>query len=105
MTKNPKSAKVDVKVGEAFFMMTIDTGTTINVVDKQTLFQIKRMILKQTYAKAFSCNTSKSVRFLGKFEAVVQTCKRISVATLSVVLRRNKWQPVIAHDSSGPWFD
>ena len=53
-------AKVKVKVGGASFMMTLDTGATI-----------------------------KPVKFLGKFEAVVETRKRLSVAMFYVVKGQN----------------
>ncbi|CAB3984924.1 Hypothetical predicted protein [Paramuricea clavata] len=45
--------------------------------------------LKQTNTKAFPYNTTQPVKFLGKFEAVVETRKRLSVAMFYVVKGQN----------------
>ncbi|CAB3991765.1 PREDICTED: uncharacterized protein LOC107336737 [Paramuricea clavata] len=83
------TAKVKVKVGGASFMMTLDTGATINVIDEQTFSKMDGVKLKQTNTKAFRYNTTQPVKFLGKFEAVVETRKRLSVAMFYVVKGQN----------------
>jgi hypothetical protein len=50
--------KVKVKVGGASFMMTLDTGATINVIDEQTFSKMDGLKLKQTNTKAFPYNTT-----------------------------------------------
>jgi predicted aspartyl protease len=47
------TVKVKVKVGGASFMMTLDTGATINVIDEQTVSKLDGLKLKQTNTKAF----------------------------------------------------
>ncbi|CAB4016472.1 Retrovirus-related Pol poly from transposon, partial [Paramuricea clavata] len=83
------TAKVKVKVGGASFMMTLDTGATINVIDEQTFSKMDGVKLKQTNTKAFPYNTTQPVKFLGNFEAVVETRKRLSVAMFYVVKGQN----------------
>ncbi len=83
------TAKVKVKVCGASFMMTLDTGATINVIDEQTFSKMDGVQLKPTNTKAFPYNSAQSVKFLGKFEAVIETRKRLSVAIFYVVKGQN----------------
>ena len=76
--------KVNVKVGSAKFKITIDTGASTNVFDCKTYNKIQDMALSCTNTKAFACNTDSPVEFLGKFEAVIETRKRMTVATFYV---------------------
>ena len=66
------------------FKITIDTGASINVIDRETYNKIQGMKLSRTNTKAFAYNTNSPVEFLGKFEAVIETWKRMTVATFYV---------------------
>ncbi len=70
-------------------MMTLDTGATINVIDEQTFSKMDGVQLKPTNTKAFPYNSTQSVKFLGKFEVVIETRKRLSVAIFYIVKGQN----------------
>lgn len=63
----------------------VDTGASINVIDKETLAKLSEMELKKTKTRAFAYDTDKPVKFMGKFDAVIETRKRYAVATFYVV--------------------
>ena len=67
----------------------VDTGASINVIDEQTFSKFRKVTLQRTNTKAFAYNQSEPVDFLGKFEVVVETRKRMSVATFYVVKGQN----------------
>ncbi len=83
MTNQKNNNKVNVTVGGAKFKITIDTGATINVIDRDTFNKMQDITLNRTNTKAFAYNTTSPVEFLGKFEGVIETRKRISVATFT----------------------
>ncbi|CAB4007481.1 PREDICTED: uncharacterized protein K02A2.6-like [Paramuricea clavata] len=89
MTNTKHNNKVNVKVGGAKFQTTIDSGATINVIDRDTFNKMQEIKLTRTNTKAFAYNTKSPVEFLGKFEAVIETRKRISVATFYVAKAAN----------------
>ena len=71
-------------MGSSKFKITIDTGASINVIDRETYNKIQGMKLSCTNTKAFAYNTNSPVEFLGKFEAMIETRKRMTVATFYV---------------------
>ena len=89
MTHQKNNNKVNVTVGGAKFKITIDTGATINVIDGDTFNKMKDITLSRTNTKAFAYSTKSPVEFLGKFETVIETQKRISVATFYVTKGKN----------------
>ena len=84
VTNQKHNNKVDVTVGGAKFKRIVDTGATINVIDQDTFNKMQDITLNRTSTKAFAYNTKSPVEFIGKFEAVIETRKRISVATFYV---------------------
>ena len=84
-SENRINTKVKVSVGGNSFQTTVDTGATINVIDQKTYSQMKDVKLRSTNTTAFAYNTTTSVHFMGKFEAVVETRNRTAVATFYVV--------------------
>ena len=79
-----KAPKVNVKVCTHSFKATVDTGATINVIDHNTyakMNKVNKPELKPTNIKAFAYTATKPVQFVGKFEAVIETRKRVTVAT------------------------
>ncbi len=79
-----KAPKVNVKVCEHTFKATLDTGATINVIDHNTYVKMKGPELRTTNIKAFAYTGKKPVKFMGKFEALIETRKRVTVATFYV---------------------
>jgi hypothetical protein len=73
-----------VKVCQHWFKATVDTGATINVVDQETFAKMVKPDLKKTSIKAFAFYAKSPVRFVGKFEATIETRKRVTVATFYV---------------------
>ena len=70
--------KVNVTVGSRKFKIAVDTGATINVIDCSTFEQMKDIELTRTNMKAYAYSKTSPVEFIGKFEAVIETKKRIS---------------------------
>ncbi|CAB4007251.1 Hypothetical predicted protein [Paramuricea clavata] len=69
MTNTKYNNKVNVTVGGAKLQTTIDSGVTINVIDRDTFNKMQNIKLTRTNTKAFAYNTKSPVEFLGKFEA------------------------------------
>ena len=76
---------VNVKIQGNKLRMTVDTGATINVLDHRTFDQMTNINLQPTNVKAYAYNTTIPVKFLGKFEAAIETKRRYAVATFYVV--------------------
>ena len=89
LTKSKQGNKVNVTVGGAKFKTTIDSGATINVIDHGTFSKMQNIALTRTKTKAFAYDTTSPVEFVGKFDAVIETKKRISVATFYVTKAEN----------------
>ena len=68
-----KTPVVWVKVRKHLFDATIDTGATLNVIDRQTYEKMDGVHLRKTKVKAFAYTVEEPVKFIGKFEAVVET--------------------------------
>ena len=81
--------KVNVTVGGHKFKIAVDTGATINVIDCNTFETMKDINLTRTNMKAFAYSKATPVEFIGKFEATIETKKRMSVATFFVVKGKN----------------
>ena len=87
--KNNTSPAVNVTVLSHAFKIIVDTGGTINVIDENTYAKMKETDLRPTNIKAFAYNSPKPVKFLGKFDAVIETKKRVAIATFYVAKGTN----------------
>ena len=65
-------------MGSSKFKIAVDTGATINVIDCSTFEQMKDIELTRTNMKAYAYSKTSPVEFIGKFEAVIETKKRMS---------------------------
>ena len=83
------NAYVKVNIDGVPFKTMVDTGASINVIDQQTYSKLCDVHLKPTQTRAFAYNQSEPVSFMGKFDAVIETKKRMSVATFYVVKGQN----------------
>ena len=66
------------------FRTMVDTGAMISVIDQNTYAKMENAELKHTKIKAIAYNSPEPVRFLGKFEAVVETEKRVAIGAFYV---------------------
>ena len=87
--KNIKnSPHVRVKVLNHSFDMMVDTGASINVIDRGTYSKLQ-VNLQETNTKAFPYSSDTPVKFLGKFQALIETKRKFDVATSFVVDKEN----------------
>ena len=63
---------------------TVDTGSTINIVDQATFKQLGPIKLTKTRIKAHPFNATEPVRMKGKFQTTIESRKKITVATIYV---------------------
>ena len=88
-SEQANNAYVKVNIDGVPFKTMVDTGASINVIDQQTYSKLCDVHLKPTQTRAFAYNQSEPVSFMGKFDAVIETKKRMSVATFYVVKGQN----------------
>ena len=74
---------VNVKIQGNKIRMAVDTGATINVLDRT--FDQMTNNLQPTNVEAYAYNTTTPMKFLGKFEAAIETKRIYAVATFYVV--------------------
>ena len=63
---------------------TIDTGSTINIIDETTFKQLQNINLQKTHVRAYLFNSSEPVQMTGKFDTLFESRKRLTVATIYV---------------------
>ena len=76
---------INVKLQGNKLRMTVGTGATMNVLDRRIFDQMTNINLQPTNFKAYAYNTTTPVKFLGKFEAAIETKRRYPVATFYAV--------------------
>ena len=89
ITDKKSDNKVNVTIGGSQIKIAVDTGATINVIDYNTFEKMKDIKLTRTNMKAFAYSKKSPVEFIGKFEALIETKKRMSVATFFVVKEKH----------------
>ena len=62
----------------------VDTGSTINIIDENTFKQLQNLNLQKTHVRACSFNSSKPVQMTGKFDTLIESRKRLTIATICV---------------------
>jgi hypothetical protein len=80
--KNNPTTKVTINKHQVKF--TVDTGSTINVIDQATFKQLGPITLRKTRIKAYPFNGTVPVKMKGKFQTTVESRKKITVATIYV---------------------
>ena len=83
-TAYPKHREVFVKAKGSKFKVTVDTGSTIDVIDQDTFMKLQGIKLKSTNVKANPYNSDKPVEVAGKFDALVETKRRYTATTFYV---------------------
>ncbi|XP_065060965.1 uncharacterized protein K02A2.6-like [Rhopilema esculentum] len=82
--KKPGNA-VTAKISDYKCDLLVDTGASVNILDEETFSQIPSdPKLEKTTVKVYPYNSNSPVKLLGKFQATVETKKRITVATFYV---------------------
>ena len=79
--KHPQSY---VSINGQRIKMTIDTGSSINVIGKNTFAKLRNIKLKPTSVKAYPFNSDKPVKMEGKFRALAESKHKFTVATIYV---------------------
>ena len=90
--RSNQTPKVNVKVCQHWFKATVDTGATINVVDQETFAKMVKPDLKKTSIKAFAFYAKSPVRFVGKFEATIETRNSQTCNSRNVLCNQNNHQ-------------
>ena len=83
-TKQSKSPITKLTINNQKVTFTVDTGSTINIIDENTFNTLGHINLKKTNIKAYPVNSTESVKMKGKFQTLVESRKRITVATIYV---------------------
>ena len=81
--------KTKVTVGDHKFTITVDTGASINVMDQGTFSKLKGISFYKANVKAYRYNATKPVRFIGTFDALLETPRRYTTCTFYVVNHHN----------------
>ena len=78
----------------------MDTGSTINIMDQNTFKALGDINLKKTRIKAYPTNSAESVEMKRKFQTLLESRKRITVATIFVPEENEGWllSKVMAQD-------
>ena len=79
-----KHPRTSVSINGQRVKITIGTGSSINVIDKNTFAKLRNIELKQTSVKAYPFNSDKPVKMEGKFRALAESKHKFTVATIYV---------------------
>ena len=85
-TEDPKHPEVFVKVKGSKSKVTVDTSSTVDVIDQDTCTfkKLQGIKLKSTNVKAYPYNSDKPVAMAGKFDTLVETKRRCTTTTFYV---------------------
>lgn len=75
---------IKVKIHGNNIKLTVDTGSTINIIDLDTFHKIDSVRLQPTNVKAYPFNSKKPVRLAEKFETLVEAKRKFTIATFYV---------------------
>ena len=91
----PSSKKARVKLNDDIeISMIIDSGSPINIIDKQTFENIqkqKRHVLKTTNRSIISYGCKKPLKLIGCFQVSFENNNRFAVGKIYVVNKRVAW--------------
>ena len=83
-TNYSKAPTTKLKINGKNVKFTVDTGSTINIIDENTFKQLQNINLQKTHVRAYPFNSSESVHMTGKFDTLIESRKRLNVATIYV---------------------
>ena len=71
---NPrKSPLTKLKINNQKVQFTVDTGSTINLINKDTFKQLGNIPLQKTHIKAYPFNSTAPLKMKGKFQTLVES--------------------------------
>ena len=73
-----------LKINNRNVKFTVDTGSSINIIDQQTFEQLGHYTLSKTNIKAYAFNSNVPVKMNGKFTTIVESRRKITVTTIYV---------------------
>ncbi|CAB4042630.1 Transposon Ty3-I Gag-Pol poly, partial [Paramuricea clavata] len=73
-----------LKINNRDVKFTVDTGSSINIIDQQTFEQLGHYTLSKTNIKAYAFNPNVPVKMNGKFTTIVVSRRKITVTTIYV---------------------
>ena len=82
-TNYNKASTTKLKINGKNVKFTVDTGSSINI-DENTFKQLPNINLQKTHVRACPFNSSEPVQMTGKFDTLVESRKRLTVATIYV---------------------
>ena len=83
-TNYNKATTTKLKINGKNVKFTVDTGSTINIIDENTFKQLQNINLQETHVRAYPFNSSKPVQMTGKFDTLIESRKRLTIATIYV---------------------
>ena len=83
-TNYNKAPTTKLKINGKNVKFTVDTGSTINIIDENTFRQLQNINLQKTHVRAYPFNSSKPVQMTGKFDTLIESRKRLTIATIYV---------------------
>ena len=73
-----------LKINNRNVKFTVDTGSSINIIDQQAFEQLGHYTLSKTNIKAYAFNSNVPVKMNGKFTTIVESRRKITVTTIYV---------------------
>ena len=83
-TNYNKAPTTKLKINGKNVKFTVDTGSTINIIDENTFKQLQNINLQKTHVRAYPFNSSEPVQMTGKFDTLIESRKRLTIATIYV---------------------
>ena len=80
-SRSSNTPKVNITVCSYPFKTTIHTGAIVNMMDQSTFAKLYNVQLSTTKIRAFPYDLREPVEFIGKFDATIETKRRIAVST------------------------
>ena len=82
LTIKAQNPYTKLKINNRNIKFTVDTGSSINIIDQQTFEQLGHYALSKTNIKAYAFNSNVPVKMNGKFTTIVESRRKITVTTI-----------------------
>ena len=82
--KSPKT-RVSLQIEQVPVTLSIDTGASVNLLNKSTYDNLKKVTLKKTSMRVYPYNSRIPLKLLGKFDATVESKWKVDVIPFYVV--------------------
>ena len=89
VSKHPKTKSVNLKVEGVNIDMIVDSGSSVNIIDKESFRKIQQKLkreIKVKSSKAKLCPyASKPIKTIGYFETIIKSTLRVSAQKVYIV--------------------